>query len=79
MGWAGIKNGELLRLASASFDVFLTVDRNIEHQQDVAGCGIAIVILIAKSNDIDVLRPLMREVEAALQGASAGSVILVGA
>jgi len=37
MGWAGIKNGELLRLASASFDVFLTVDRNIEHQQDVAG------------------------------------------
>ena len=27
-GWAGIQNGELLRLAQAQFDVFVTVDRN---------------------------------------------------
>ena len=27
VGWAGIQNGELLRLAQAQFDVFVTVDR----------------------------------------------------
>ena len=32
-GWAGVKNGELLRLAAAAFDVLITVDRNLEYQQ----------------------------------------------
>ena len=33
VGWAGIQNGELLRLAQAQFDVFVTVDRNLPFQQ----------------------------------------------
>jgi predicted nuclease of predicted toxin-antitoxin system len=33
MGWAGVKNGKLLALASAQFECFLTVDANIEKQQ----------------------------------------------
>ena len=36
-GWTGIKNGKLLELAAAEFDVFLTMDRNLEFQQDLAG------------------------------------------
>ena len=36
MGWASKKNGELLVLAEAGFDVFLTVDRNLSFQQDIA-------------------------------------------
>jgi hypothetical protein len=35
MGWAGKKNGELLKLASKRFDVFVTVDRSLTHQQNV--------------------------------------------
>ena len=35
MGWASRRNGELLALAAAEFDVFLTVDRNLSYQQDV--------------------------------------------
>ena len=31
-GWAGVKNGELLRLAAGQFDLLLTVDRSVEHQ-----------------------------------------------
>jgi hypothetical protein len=31
-GWAGIQNGELLRLAQTQFDVFVTVDRNLAFQ-----------------------------------------------
>ena len=30
-GWAGVKNGELLRLAAGKFDVLVTVDRNLEY------------------------------------------------
>lgn len=32
MGWAGIKNGQLLALVEASFDVFIAVDRNLSFQ-----------------------------------------------
>lgn len=35
MGWLSIKNGRLLTLAATAFDVFVTVDANIFHQQDV--------------------------------------------
>jgi len=34
MGWSGKENGQLLRLAADSFDVLLTADRNLEHQQN---------------------------------------------
>ena len=36
LGWSGIKNGELLRRAAAVCDVFLTLDRNLEFQQNVS-------------------------------------------
>ena len=59
-GWAGIKNGELLRRAvEERFDVLLTVDRNLEHQQHVPGVALAIIALRAHSNDIVDLLPLM--------------------
>lgn len=34
-GWAGTKNGELLRLAAAEFDVFVTVDQNLRFQRNL--------------------------------------------
>jgi hypothetical protein len=45
MGWLAIKNGELLALASESFDVFVTVDRNLSFQQDLPAWPIAVVVL----------------------------------
>jgi hypothetical protein len=36
-GWAGLKNGELLKIAAAQFDVLLTVDRSLEYPQNFAG------------------------------------------
>ena len=59
MGWAGIKNGALLRLASSQFDALLTVDQGIEYQQDLSGLSLGLVILLGESNDIDDLRPLL--------------------
>ena len=37
VGWAGVKNGELLRRAESEFDVFLTADRNLRYQQNLKG------------------------------------------
>jgi hypothetical protein len=50
-GWAGIKNGELLRLAETDFDLFITSDQNIRYQQNLAGRKIAVLEL--STNDIE--------------------------
>jgi hypothetical protein len=59
MGWAGTKNGALLRLVEREFDVFLTNDQNLEHQQNLKRFDLAIVVLVALTNDIEDLKPLM--------------------
>jgi predicted nuclease of predicted toxin-antitoxin system len=58
-GWAGIHNGELLRLVAASgrFDVFLTVDKQLPQQNDIKKLPFAVVVLRAQSNDILAIRP----------------------
>jgi len=73
-GWAGVKNGELLRLAAKEFDLLLTVDRNLEYQQNFTGVSIAVILIHAKSNDVDLLRPLMPAVLAAMSGVKPGVV-----
>jgi hypothetical protein len=57
MGWSTVKNGELLVLASASFDVFVTVDRNLSFQQNLLNLPVAVVVLQAKSNRLTDLIP----------------------
>ena len=61
MGWAGTKNGALLLKAEAEFDVLLTVDSNLEFQQNPATLPIAVVVLVGKNN-IAALKPLMPQV-----------------
>jgi predicted nuclease of predicted toxin-antitoxin system len=72
--WAGVKNGELLQLAAKEFDVLLTVDRNLEYQQNFSGLALAVIIVHASSNDITVLRPLMPAVLEALPKVKPGVV-----
>lgn len=51
VGWGGIKNGELLRLAETDFELFITSDQNIRYQQNLAGRNIAVLEL--STNDIE--------------------------
>ena len=78
MGWAGVKNGELLQHAAGYFDVFLTVDGSIKHQQNVAALGIFVVALRAKTNDIDALTPLMPAVRDAFHDVEPGRILEIG-
>lgn len=57
MGWAAKKNGELMTLAEAEFDVFITVDRNLSFQQNLPKYNLAVVVLRAKSNRLADLQP----------------------
>ena len=76
-GWAGLKNGALLQIASGRFDVLLTVDRSITFQQNLEGLRIGIVAMIAKSNRFRDLRPLMVHVRQALTRSKPGEVLRV--
>ncbi len=61
-GWHSKKNGELLAFAEKDFDLLLTTDRGIPHQQDLSRFDLAVVVLAAKSNRLADLEPLMTEV-----------------
>jgi hypothetical protein len=79
MGWSSLKNGDLLERASGRFDALLTADQNIEHQQNLARFNIAVVVLVARDNRIESLRPLVPAVEKLLREIKAGSLTRVGA
>jgi hypothetical protein len=61
MCWTGKANGELLRLAADSFDVLVTGDRNLEHQQNLTTLPVSVVVVVAVTNRIESLTPLVPE------------------
>jgi predicted nuclease of predicted toxin-antitoxin system len=77
MGWASIKNGRLLALAEKSFDVFLTVDRNLSFQQRVPKYKIAVLVVRSRSNRRSDLLPLVPRILSALPNCKAGQVTTV--
>ena len=79
MGWTAIKNGELLGLAAARFEIFVTVDGNLAFQQNLASYPIAIIVLRAKSNRLSDLRPLVPKLLEAIEARQPGAVQLVDA
>lgn len=73
-GWASKQNGKLLRLAEVDFDVLLTNDQNIEHQQNLKKFDLAFVVLVAPTNDISDLKPLMPAANEVLKTIKAGEI-----
>ncbi len=78
-GWAGTKNGELLSLAEPDFEVFVTMDRQLPFQQNLAGLDLCTVILVARSNDISDLRPLASTLRSAVNAATPGELVTIEA
>ncbi len=80
VGWAGKRNGELLELIrSSGFEVFVTTDQNIEKQQNIRKAGVRVVVLVAKSNKLGALIPLLAQLKDALCKATPGDVLYVEA
>jgi predicted nuclease of predicted toxin-antitoxin system len=76
-GWAGIKNGDLLRLAEKEFDAFITVDRKLSTQQDLTKFKIAVLLIRAGTNRLEDIRPLVSELLQKLAEAKASMLTVV--
>lgn len=79
IGWAGLKNGQLLARAQGKFDVLITMDGSMASQQNLARVRIAIVALRASSNRLADTSPLMPKVLALLPTLKPGKVVKVTA
>ena len=79
LGWAGIANGKLLGRASGRYDAFVTMDRNIEHQQNISRLPFTVLVLRAPSNRLVHLRPLLPAILDALAALVPGQLRHVGA
>ena len=77
-GWAGIKNGELLKLAEKEYDVFVTVDRKLSVQQDLTAFDIAVVLIRSQSNRLQDIRPLVPDILGAISRAPKRALTIVG-
>ncbi len=79
MGWAALKNGKLLEAAEAEFEILLTVDQSISHQQNMSIRGIALVVMIAPDNTVASLLPLVPQLLSLLPATEPGRVYTVEA
>jgi predicted nuclease of predicted toxin-antitoxin system len=77
-GWAGTKNGALLKRAIGECDVLVTMDGNIEHQQDFANLPFAVVVIGAASNRMADQQPVIADLLQAIGGVRPGEVRRVG-
>lgn len=62
MGWAGVRNGELLQRAENVFDVLITVDKGVQHQNSLDSKNIALIMLIVRWNKLRYLLPLVPQI-----------------
>lgn len=72
-GWSVLRNGELLAKAEAEFDLLITTDRNLRHQQNLAGRQIAILVLPTTS--WPRLQRIAREIAAAVDSLQPGQYL----
>ena len=78
-GWKGKRNSELLQQAEAAFDVLVTMDRSIEHQQNLSKYNIGVILISARSNRTQNIQPAMLRVNEVLRKVQPGQVIHVAA
>lgn len=80
-GWASVSNGELLRLIAASgkFDVFVTVDKSLPHQQKIKDLPFAVVVLRAKSNRLIHVSPFAPEILRRMSEFQPGHIYILSA
>lgn len=73
MGWAGVKNGELLKLIEAGFDIFITSDKNLRYQQNLRNRKLAILLL--PSNQIPIIENLLPQIDESIETIQSGEFI----
>jgi hypothetical protein len=73
LGWGALKNGDLLRMGEAQFDLLLTADQNLRYQQNLKERRIAILVL--PTNDWVILRQHTERIASAVDEMAPGSFL----
>lgn len=74
MRWDGKENGELLSLIAGRFDVFITVDKSLRHQQSVQNLAFGLLVLRTKTNKLEDIVPHLPGLLAALRTIQRGEI-----
>lgn len=78
-GWAGTKNGKLLKLVKDNgFSALITADKGISHQQNVESLGVVVIVLLAYRTHIGFLAPLVPQIIELLDSKPENGVHIVG-
>jgi len=75
--WRHSKDGPLLAYAQEEFDVFITIDRNLEHQQNLASLKLGFVVARVRSNELVHYVPIFEQLRKAAESVQKGAVIYV--
>ncbi|HSI73871.1 MAG TPA: hypothetical protein VK934_11910 [Fimbriimonas sp.] len=73
-GWFGVSNGELLSRIENGFDVLITHDRGLEHQQRWAGRTLGLVVIRSESTDFSIYEAALPDLLQAIRGVRPGTV-----
>jgi hypothetical protein len=76
-GFGGLENGQLLRAAAGKYDIFITVDRNLPFQQNIASLQIAVLILSSTGITYADLKPLVPKILSQLSTTQPGRIYRV--
>jgi hypothetical protein len=77
-GWSGLKNGQLMAAASGEgFDILLTIDKNLQHQQNIGKYPLIVVILNSPSSKLEMLVTFLPSLEKQLPAFTKGNAYLV--
>jgi hypothetical protein len=76
-GWSSVKNGELLRLSAPLFDVFVTADKRLQFQQNIARHDIGVVVLATRDTRLPRLQQVLDELRAAIRTVAPGTIVIV--
>ena len=79
IGWRSAKDGPLLSHAQEHFDVFVTIDRKLEHEWSLKEFKLGFVIVRVPSNEIASYRPIFEHLKRAAESVRLGEVKYVGA
>ncbi|HKS22396.1 MAG TPA: DUF5615 family PIN-like protein [Thermoanaerobaculia bacterium] len=75
-GWRGLRNGVLLRTAvEHGFQLLVTADQSLRHQQNVRAIGIAVVVIAGTRTTMALLRPMIPKILSAVAIIQPGEVI----
>lgn len=73
-GWSGTSNGKLIQQAASEFDALVTGDQSLQHQQNLSGVELGVVVLIAPDNRVETITSMAPLVLNALESLQPGQV-----